>query len=59
MTNYTQYEVVRKESLEELEQAVEKAIRGGWQPIGGVCTGKTGETRANYSRTFYAQAMVA
>ena len=55
MTNYTQYEVVRKESLEELEQAVEKAIRGGWQPIGGVAVKPPTPRYA----TLYFQAMVA
>ena len=59
MTKYTQYTVIESWSLEVLEATVEKAIKGGWQPLGGVSCGKHNDSMDSYGTPFFCQAMVA
>ena len=49
----TDYRIVQKQDIEELEDTVAKLIKDGWHPVGGMSIQPLGEGEA-----LYFQAMV-
>ena len=56
MTNITRYEVVYANSEQAFVEQINKMIREGWQPLGGMAANF--QNNGNFQQTVYHQAMV-
>ena len=56
MKNITRYEVVYANSEQAFVEQINKMIREGWQPLGGMAANF--QSNGNFQQTVYHQAMV-
>jgi hypothetical protein len=56
MTNITRYEVVYANSEQAFVEQINKMIREGWQPLGGMAANF--QNNGQFQQTVYHQAMV-
>ena len=56
MKNITRYEVVYANSESAFVEQINKMIREGWQPLGGMAANF--QSNGNFQQTVYHQAMV-
>ena len=56
MKSITQYKVLSSDNLQELQSLVNKELKQGWQPLGGISTGA--ESDGDCLSIIYMQSMV-